>query len=65
MPDDALARLIDLVPPPSPGPAPVDWDAVDRQVASPLPSDYRAYVSRYGLGCINGLYWVLHPHGTP
>lgn len=57
---DPLARWLELVPPPSPPPAPVDWSAL-----GPLPRDYRGYIDTYGLGCVNGLFWVLHPDGAP
>jgi hypothetical protein len=55
----------DLGPRPSPQPPPVDWGAVHRRLGTALPSDYRAYIDAYGLGCINELFWVLHPYGTP
>lgn len=54
----------ELVPPPGP-PAPVDWAAVQARLGRALPADYRAYIDTYGLGCVNDLYWVLHPDGSP
>lgn len=60
-----LARWTELVPPPDPPPDPVDWDAVHHRLGTAVPHDYRAYIDTYGLGCINDLYWVLHPHGAP
>ena len=54
-----------LVPPPDPPPDPVDWAAVTRRLGTRLPADYRAYVDTYGLGCVGGLFWVLHPDGAP
>lgn len=61
----ALGPWAALVPPPEPAPDPVDWDAVHRRLGTALPADYRAYVDAYGLGCVNDLYWVLHPDGVP
>lgn len=61
----AFDRWTELVPPPAQAPAPVDWAAVQGALGTGLPADYRAYVDTYGLGCVNELFWVLHPHGTP
>jgi hypothetical protein len=57
--------LTGLVPPPEPAPDPVDWAAVQGRLGTALPSDYRAYIDTYGLGCVGDLFWVLHPAGTP
>jgi hypothetical protein len=62
---NAVTRWTHLVAPPHPPPDPVDWEAVHRRLGTPLPSDYRSYIDTYGLGRINDLYWVLHPHGRP
>lgn len=59
---DAWRRL---VPPPAEPPDPVDWTALSQRLGTTLPADYRAYIDLYGLGCVNDLYWVLHPYGTP
>jgi hypothetical protein len=57
--------LTALVPPPERPPPPVDWAAVQARLGTALPADYRDYVDTYGLGCVGGLYWVLHPDGRP
>jgi hypothetical protein len=64
MTDTAFMRWRELVPPPRP-PEPVDWSAVHDRLGTALPGDYRAYIDTYGLGCVNELYWVLHPLGSP
>lgn len=61
---DPLARWVSLIPPDQ-APAPVDWAAVHDRLGTALPRDYRGYVDTYGLGCVNGLFWVLHPDAGP
>ena len=62
---DALILWSNLVPPPDPRPQAVDWEAVHLRLGTVLPRDYRGYVDLYGIGCVNELYWVLHPDGVP
>lgn len=50
--------------PTSPPPR-VDWGEVQDRAGTGLPADYRDHVDRYGPGCVNELFWVLHPAGTP
>lgn len=62
---DAWAAWQKLVAP-ARDPSPVvDWVVVQERAGTALPRDYRAYVDRYGLGCLNRLLWVLHPDGRP
>jgi hypothetical protein len=40
---------------------PVDWAAFESSIGMRLPADYKAHIDLYGVGCINGLFWVRHP----
>jgi hypothetical protein len=51
-----------LTPPQSPAEAPTseDWEKIEEWLKR-LPSDYRAFVDRFGTGKINGFLWILNP----
>ncbi len=51
-----LTRL--LKPPVSPTGPVVNWA---NSSLPALPRDYRAFIDTYGLGCVDGFLWVLHP----
>lgn len=58
----AFEKLRELVPPPAePYEAQGDWDAVEAQVGSPLPEDYKAFVSAYGTGVVSKLFYTYNP----
>ncbi|WP_157361877.1 SMI1/KNR4 family protein [Haloechinothrix halophila] len=58
----ALDRLISLVPPYSyKDDRSIDWAAVESQLDSPLPSDYKRLVERYGAGVFDDFIWVYQP----
>jgi hypothetical protein len=55
----ALARFRELVPPPAElDEPPVDWAAVEETLGMRLPADYKGYIDTYGVGSVNGLFWV-------
>ena len=35
--------------------------AFESSIGLRLPSDYKAYIDEYGVGCINECFWVRHP----
>ena len=41
--------------------APVDWEAFESSIGLRLPTDYKAYLDVYGVGCVNDLLCVRHP----
>jgi hypothetical protein len=55
---DALTAL---VPPPDDPPPPPDWEAVERDLGTRLPADYKWLVERYGPGSFSGFLHVLTP----
>lgn len=60
----SLEKLNEILPKPT---APVDvpekaqWKPIEKSLQMELPSDYKALVETYGLGCIDGFFWVLNP----
>jgi hypothetical protein len=58
----ALARLTQLLPP-SDMPS-RDWGAVEQQLGTPLPDDYKELVDTYGGGVFDESVWLLEP-GCP
>jgi hypothetical protein len=60
-----LQRLLQLMPPPV---APIDccgdWDAVEQELTSCLPDDYKRFIEHYGTGRIAGLLWPLNPFSS-
>jgi hypothetical protein len=60
----ALARLIELLPPPStPHATSVDWARVEENLRLKLPDDYKAFTETYGSVTICSELAVLHPMG--
>jgi hypothetical protein len=57
---DLLLR--NLSPPPSPieAPSAEDWNIVENSLRG-LPTDYKAFVEKFGTGAINQFIWVLNP----
>lgn len=58
-----MAKLEVILPPPVapievPGGA--DWDAVEANLTK-LPGDYRAFIQRYGTGCVDSFMWIFNP----
>jgi hypothetical protein len=60
-----LRALIRLMPPPTGAGDEVDWAAVEVELGTPLPADYRAFISVYGGGCIGRDLNVLLPRPAP
>ena len=59
----SIDALVAVLPPPE-GVSPVTaarWDAVERQVGTALPPDYKAFIDRYGLGRIAEVLSVFTP----
>ncbi len=49
--DDDLATLIRLLPPPAaPDDNHGDWQAVEAELGTPLPDDYKAFIELFGTG---------------
>ncbi|MFD5401576.1 SMI1/KNR4 family protein [Streptomyces griseorubiginosus] len=44
--------------------APDDWNEVEQHIGSPLPSDFKDFLSAYGSGVISGELVVFHPRGS-
>ena len=38
-----------------------DWEAIEKQLSTPLPKDYKAFVRAYGTGTINHFIVVYNP----
>lgn len=58
----ALENLVRIMRPPERPLAPSgDWQAVAAAVGSALPSDYKAYIARFGTGRVSGFLWVYNP----
>jgi hypothetical protein len=62
---DALTRLLERLPPPSPAPSAADWASVERDIGTPLPGDFRALADRYGTGTIDDTLRLYAPGGGP
>lgn len=60
----SIARLKKLIPPPE-HPTEIgtnkQWEAVEKELGTPLPEDYREFVFAYGTGLFANLYRVLNP----
>jgi hypothetical protein len=58
----ALDKLLRIAPPPKRSPYPrSDWLAAEKRLGIALPSDYKAYVDRYGDGELAGFIRVQNP----
>lgn len=59
----SIENLIRVVPPPAtPGdPFPGPWREVEAKLGTLLPSDYKAFVQLYGLGCFMEYLWIWTP----
>ncbi len=58
-----LGRLFEVMPPPEePLEVPTlgDWERCECEI-SPLPLDYRAFISAYGTGTVDDFLWVFNP----
>src|SRR6266508_4692572 len=61
----ALDELMRRIPPPSPTRGgTVDWNAVQTEVGTTLPEDYKAFIDAYGLGTIDDFLWIYDPLST-
>lgn len=62
----SIEALIRVLPPPAEPTHATGrpWEEIEAAIGLNLPSDYKAYVARYGLGSINGMVIPLNPH-TP
>ena len=59
---DALESLMRIMPvPKSPIAASGDWQAVAATLGTDLPSDYVAFITRYGTGRVSAFLWVFNP----
>ncbi len=59
----SLRRLENIVTPPdvpSEIPNEIIWIAVEKKLTK-LPDDYRAFIQRYGTGCIDSFIWIFSP----
>ncbi|ROS41143.1 SMI1/KNR4 family protein [Amycolatopsis thermoflava] len=63
--NETLQRLIDVLPPPLARPEPPPWDRAVEEIGFQFPSDYRAFVDRYGGGAINEELHVSCPTEFP
>jgi hypothetical protein len=63
---NALAKLLQVAPPPDRSPySPSDWLNAEQLLGTELPSDYKAYVDRYGIGELAGFIIVFDPFPDP
>lgn len=37
------------------------WQEIEEKIGCALPSDYKAYIHRFGTGCIGKFVWVFNP----
>ena len=58
----SIDKLVAVLPPPaSPRETRGDWAAVEAELGTPLPRDYKAYIETYGTGSINHFLWPCSP----
>jgi hypothetical protein len=57
----AVARLVELMPPPAGGGRTVDWDTAAEQWGTRFPADYREFIELYGGGSINRSFHFSAP----
>jgi hypothetical protein len=63
-PDDELTELGRRLPPPAEPvdqPGEDDWAAAEQALGTSLPTDYKAFVTRYGSGSIDDFLVILNP----
>jgi hypothetical protein len=66
--NEALGRLLALVPPPPEPVEPVEaarWPAIERAMDTVLPSDYKALLAAYGSGTFDDELWLFSPFAPP
>jgi len=59
-----IERLMELVPPPiTPlhAGAVKNWEAVERELGTEIPTDYKIIIGKYGSGAFDGYLWLLNP----
>lgn len=58
-----IDSLIKLLPPPGVPSETSDasWMIIEITVGTPLPSDYKEFIGRYGTGRINEFIWIFNP----
>jgi hypothetical protein len=62
MPDDPLDELAAMLTTSTEPVRPlVDWPATEAELRLPLPSDYRAFIDRYGAGSVDDVIHIYHP----
>lgn len=60
--DQTLEQLMRIMPAPKTAIATSgDWEAVASKLGTNLPSDYVAFITRYGTGRVSGFLWVYNP----
>ena len=60
-----LAGLMKMLPPPdSPAYPNPDWARVENDHGIRLPADYKAFIERFGAGCIDDFLWVIDPFSS-
>ena len=57
----AVDELTPIMPPPTCGGDPVDWDALRVDTGWELPADYRDFVAVYGMGAISDSISISTP----
>lgn len=64
MRNTSIAYLTSVMPPPDHPIDPGDpslWPAVEAQLGTPLPEDYKLYINTYGVGSIADFIWIIDP----
>lgn len=57
----AVARLIQLMPPPAGGVVPINWDTVTARWGTRMPADYCEFMDIYGAGSVNDSFHFVWP----
>ena len=58
----SIDKLTAVLPPPAdPAENSGDWAAVEKELGTALPRDYKDYIAAYGTGSINGFIWPYNP----
>lgn len=61
----AVARLVELMPPPAGRVVRIDWDAVAARWGTRMPADYREFMDIYGAGTVNDSFSIVWPIVPP